>query len=320
MPERFHRMRSIILILLAALAPLRGAIIVTTEVLASSSASFTYQSVLYSDQSISPGVETASTQALAGNANTPEGRTAARVSTNEIAANARLDGKLFFAPTNIQDNGSILTYTGTIMKLTGASENILLDFYLPPSYVETTTNAEIPYAAVNPAIFASIEAGYCSSIISCGPATELFEFQAYLDSTFNSYSYLRHATGQAGLDLTPLLNPVVTDTYSQPGFFRTANMEFPGYAGTVDLGSMSVGQILRFTYRLEARALGYASANVGIAAINDPFFLSSDPVLPGAPIAVTSSANGDDVPEPGTFALLASGLVALTLRATKRRG
>ena len=118
------------------------------------------------------------------------------------------------------------------------------------------------------------------------------------------------------MDLSPLLNPVLTDDYDQSGFFRTANLAFPGYEGTVDLGVLSVGQFMRFNYRMEARAVGFASANIGIASINDPFFLDSDPVVQGAPVFITTAA-ANDVPEPSAFALLAAGLALLVLRVRR---
>jgi hypothetical protein len=72
------------------------------------------------------------------------------------------------------------------------------------------------------------------------------------------------------------------------------NLSFPEYAGTLDLGVLSPGQTIQVEYIMQARATGFASANIAIAAINDPFFFDSDLVMPGAPAMFRTVA----VPEP----------------------
>jgi hypothetical protein len=74
---------------------------------------------------------------------------------------------------------------------------------------------------------------------------------------------------------------------------------------------------MRFTYHLEARALGIAAESVGIAAINDPFFFDTDPITPGAPVSFEGLVVSA-VPEPQTSALLVGGLAFLGLRSRRR--
>ena len=113
-------------------------------------------------------IDFSSSQALAGNNNTPEARTAARVGGDEIAVNARLDGKHLFADTDIQDNASDASYTATIQKVNGPAEHILLNFLLPKSYVETTLNVEFPNDEVQATIFAWICRSRCTKRCSAG--------------------------------------------------------------------------------------------------------------------------------------------------------
>jgi hypothetical protein len=140
-----------------------GAILVTTEVEAQSTAEFDFGGNHYAAQQSISGIASASSQALAGTMDTPEARTAARVRLAEVAVNARLDGKMFFGPTDIQTNFSTAIYTATIQKISGAAEHLMMDFFLPPSYVATTTNAEIPFADVEAAEFAWIETRPCTA-------------------------------------------------------------------------------------------------------------------------------------------------------------
>ena len=302
---------------LTVASPAKAVFLSVQELVASSSADFVFQGTLYEASEVNTSAFSAAAQALAGNNNTPEARTAARVSADAVAVNARLDGKQFFADTNVQNNSSIITYTATVEKISGVAEHLILHFLLPPSYVETTNNAELQFSALNPAIFADIRSGRCTSLVSCGPTTEHFSFQAYLDSTYRNYTSFYDASGQPGMDLSPLLNPTITDEFSSGSFLRTVQMAFPAYVGTVDLGVMSVGQLIRFTYHMEARALGDAAFSLGIAAINDPFFFDTDPIAPGAPVRIEGLAVSA-VPEPQTTALLWGGLAALAA-AWRRR-
>src|SRR5690349_11695690 len=97
----------------------RGAILVTTSVEASSVASIVYAGVPSNASQVTTGLTQAATQALVGSADTPEARTAARVSDAGIAANARYDNKIFKLG-NLIDDDSQAFYTGLIENVTGS--------------------------------------------------------------------------------------------------------------------------------------------------------------------------------------------------------
>ena len=298
-----------------------GAIFALTDLHADSTANFIYQGTMYHQQSSVNAIDAVSSQALAGNFQTPEARTAARVNGSEIAVNARLDGKSFFTQTNIDTDQSSAVYTATLTNVGGTAQDIMLDFLIPPSYVETTTNGELRSIHVNPFIDAFIDVARCTSFTNCGASTELFNFQAFLDSTFTGYAKGDIVlTAPPGLDVSPLLNPTITDVTNRTGaFFRTVHMGFPAFSGTIDLGTLSAGQFLQFSYTLQARVGGIAASTVGIASINDPFFLDTDPVTPGAPAVIVNSDAG--APEPGSMGLVGGALVLGALlgkRATAR--
>jgi hypothetical protein len=96
------------------------------------------------------------------------------------------------------------------------------------------------------------------------------------------------------------------------GFLRTVNLDFPSFTGTLDLGTLGAGpgEIMEVTYRMEARALGSAAANIGIASINDPFFFDTDPVMPGVPLIIEATP----IPEPSSLALLGFAALGTLLR------
>src|SRR5690348_8724225 len=78
-----------------------GTVLVTVDLLAQSTVDFTYNGTRYQPEMSVSAIDFASSQALGGTASTPEGRTAARVGGDEIAVNARLDGKQFFQGAQI---------------------------------------------------------------------------------------------------------------------------------------------------------------------------------------------------------------------------
>jgi hypothetical protein len=304
----------ILFVLFNTLVPAHAAIIVTDRALqASSSASFVYSGVTYSASQVDVGTVSVSSQALAGTSSTPELRTAARASVEDITANARLDDKFRFSNVNFQDNDSIATFSVVIFKIGGGAERISASIYFPPSYVEVSSFVEIPYATLTPAIFAEINVVGCSTPSLCvGPSTGIFDFQSYIDGSYNSFQYLVHAESQPGVDLSPLLNPVITDQIG--GGSRLSRVEFPGYGATLDLGTLGAGEALKFEYRIEARVTGIGAGNVGIAAINDPFFFSGTPTGPGVDPGITASPAAASVPEPATGLLLIAGVGLVWVR------
>lgn len=293
-----------------------GALIVTgVNLHTDSNANFSFRGTFYHDRMSFDDSVASSSRALAGTISTPEARTAARLSAGEIAVNARLDGKDFFDHTDIQENTSFAVYDATIFKASGSAEHIFLHFLLPRSYVETTTNDELLSASVNSAILASVETTFISAAGVQDPSVKQFDFVGSLDSTFKSFGVVDKATGQAGLDLSPLLNPTLTDhTVFDANLglkLRTMHLEFAPFEGVLDLGMLSAGQSVKFKYSMDALDTGIAAATVGIASINDPFFFDSDPVSRGAPIVIEGAAVDGAVPEPSSLVLCALGGMAL---------
>ena len=304
------------LIAAAAQIALHGAVIVTPTVHADSEAALTYRGVTYSPQQSVNGVSFVSTQALAGAPGTPEARTAGRVGGTAIAVNARLDDKFLYSFTDFSLNQSSVEYAGTILKVTGAAEDVHVHFVLPLSYVETSTNEELNHQHVEPAIFAKITSRFCTDAFCNGTDIDQFDFQAFLDDTFTSTTHAAFVTAQAGLDISALQHPTLTDStvfdVAHLINVRTVHMEFGLFEGDLDLGSLSVGQSMEFSYTMQARVTGTGAANVGIASINDPFFFDTDPVTAGAPITVPNAIVGS-VPEPGSLGLVGGALVLAAL-------
>jgi hypothetical protein len=104
---------------------------------------------------------------------------------------------------------------------------------------------------------------------------------------------------------------VITDQFG--GGSRLSRLEFPAYSATLDLGSLAAGEFLQFEYRVEARVTGRGAGNLGIAAINDPFFFTGIPTGPGL-LAGFATAPPASVPEPSPFMLLIAGGIMVCLR------
>jgi hypothetical protein len=288
-----------------------GVIFAQPEFFTRSAADFFFDFKSYSGFSTLDSVTAASSQALAGNTQTPETRTAARVGGNEIAVNARGDGKNLDVPTKIIDDDSEAQFSAVLTNLGPTAQDIQLNFYIPPSYVETTT----PEDEITASIAAFM---YFERCTICSPTLLAFGFLASLDNTFNDVKIGDSVVGAPpGLDTRPLLLPFFSDvTTSTNGvLYRTVHMGFPAFGGTVDLGSLDPGESLKFSYDMEAVVTGTMARNVGIASINDPFFFDTDPVSPGPAISIIAGEpTPNATPEPATFWLIGGALVGLGLR------
>lgn len=86
--------------------------------------------------------------------------------------------------------------------------------------------------------------------------------------------------------------------------------EFPEYFGFLDLGQVAPLTAKCIAYTLTANVAGPAAFTDAIAAINDPFFFSSDPVSPVNAVQFVELA---PVPVPTPVALFASALALLGL-------
>lgn len=254
-----------------------------------------------------------SSQAIwpAGN-NIPQARTAARSGDTEIAVNALVASDVF---TPLRPIDLALSQASYIVQLPAllTPQMASLEFYLPPSYIEIVGNAEIPFNEMHALFFAELRVCLTAT---CNINDRKFYFQVNGDGSLLNMQHSIQAVGDPMLDLSPLNNPVVTDTSG--GFLRTYLVEFPDFTGVLDLGSIPSGVPLTVEYVMQARANGIAQFNSAIAAINDPFLVDSDPVRTGAPLIVTSSAGVSDVPEPSTSLLIGFGLTALVSISCRR--
>jgi hypothetical protein len=126
---------------------------------------------------------------------------------------------------------------------------------------------------------------------------------------------LEAATLDGQLDVAPLLAPTVI---VQPGFETTVTAEFPEFGGMLDLGLLTVNEILAVSYTIEAFVAGAGTGGTSaLAAINDPLaFL-------GPSLVFSSIVEGDPGPDaalsgPATLAIALLGIVACAVRGRVR--
>ncbi len=156
----------------------------------------------------------------------------------------------------------------------------------------------------------------------CGIGDEQFGFQSILTASWQAFNNSINVDGDAALDLSPLQNPTVTDVGGpgpNPELLRTTTIDFPAFQGHLDLGLIPAGVPLTLEYQMQARGSGLLLANIGLAAINDPFLLSTDPVLPGVALDLAVAPQAP-VPVPATWMLLLAGLALVPAFARRRPG
>lgn len=236
-----------------------------------------------------------------------QGRTAARSSVEEIAANAMiLDTS--FTGVLFDEVMSAANFT-----LTVSPEFIVrhatLEFFLPPSYMEVVSNGETYFNVMETVLLANLWVCYANS---CGSSDERFQFQSIATVSYLNRGHSVQATGDPALDLSGLQNPDVT--FTPNGFLNTYRVAFPEFTGILDVGDVPAGLPITVEYQVQARARGRALLNTAIAAINDPFLLSTDPVLQGTPLQLTFTPVVDTVPEPSTVLLVLSGVAMAVVR------
>lgn len=244
-----------------------------------------------------------------GSQSTPEARTAARSGAHEMAANARIDDKMQFSRTDWTTVLSQASYSITLAPDNVFVRDAVVDFVLPPSYLEVTSTAEIPFNALDTVLLADLRVCFA---VACTLSDSHFHLQANLEQSFDTFNWFVDATGDPGLDLTPLQNPTITDVGGgRTNFVRTTNVGFPLFRGHLDLGIVPAGTPLTLEYIMQARARGLGLANIGIASINDPFVLSTDPVQSFDPLTLTVTDAASAVPEPGSWLFCSSGIAIL---------
>jgi hypothetical protein len=297
---------------LALMAPASApaAIVTTTQ---SGTSQVEIDNALVAEQNDAQTDGRVSVFATSGSLTTPEARTAARSSADEIAVNAKVDDKMMFSFTNWTTVLSQSSYTIALEADSLFVNHAVLDFVLPTSYLEVTSHIELPDAALDTLILAELRACFA---IACTLNDTKFRLQATLEASYRSYNYVGTPTGDPQLDLSSFSNPTITDT-GAVGDLRTVNVGFASFVGHLELGTIPRDTPFTVEYILQTRASGRGTGNVGIAAINDPFLLDTDPVQASVPLSLVI----EPVPEPGTGSLCLLGLTGLAraARATRRR-
>lgn len=262
---------------------------------------------IVADQSDAKTDGRVSTVAIFGSQSTPEVRTAARSAFNgEIAANVRMDDKELFSNTNVTETISAATLTYRSAPDNALLRRAALDFVLPPSFMEVTSNAEIPRNALEMILFADLRVCFATL---CGLGDSQFTFQSILTASWETFTHSTSATGNPGLNLTSLQAPRITD--NPGGFLRTTTLDFDRFEGHLDLGLVPAGVPLTVDYQIQTRGRGRLIANLGLAGINDPFTLEADPVPAGALVLFIEPVDAAAAPEPQVWSLLAMGFALI---------
>ena len=262
---------------------------------------------IVADQSDAATDGRVSVTAFFGNVNTPEVRTAARSAFNgELAANVRMDDKNQFSFTNVTETISAATLAFHFPPDNALLRRASLDFTLPPSFMEVTSNAELPDNELEMVLFADLRV--CFATI-CGLGDSRFGFQSILTASWRGFTHSTAANGDPTLDLDPLRHPVITD--NPGGFLRTTTLDFAAFHGHLDLGLVPTTAPLTVEYQLQTRGRGRMAANIGLAGINDPFVLDTDPVQAGA-LTLTFTPVAA-VPQPRTWVLVGGGFALVSL-------
>lgn len=207
--------------------------------------------------------------------------------------------------------------------LTGG--DITIDFFIPPSFLELRTNAEAAGGPFTQSARMRADLTLCAPDCTTGIG-RLLAFEAeltgdYFNQTFSSFA-LSELLGPfpfggppSSLDLTPLLDDTLTVVDSMPNFLplRTITWNLPAYRGSINIGSLPVGQRFVLIYDLETEVIGNTPLSGAAAAINDPLNIMQF----GMPLVdQAGSVPPPDIPEPSTGLLV---LTAIGLVAARRR-
>lgn len=261
-------------------------------------------------------------------------RTAARSRGDEIAANAQFVDTTFTGGTTYDVRSDAQVFMNA-HNLFGAPQEVGFDFFLPPTELELTTNSELAdFHVLEARAQAHIEIQYITG--GGANAQAVFDFEAELKSNHDalptvlpnvSASYSVTVNGAPDppndMDLSSLLKPTIQRSESNGQ--RTVTVEIPQFFGHFNLGEVSglPTEGMSVTYQMSADVKGLALNSEAIAAINDPFALSTDPVIQGVPIFPVGGVlapEGSVVPEPASVAMGVIGLGALGMAARRRTG
>ncbi len=259
--------------------------------------------------------------ASTGSLFTQGARAAGRAAHNEFAANAQFahDGSLFFHDFSAGAGATI-----AIVAVNPLPGNVQFDFFLPPTELEFSTFGEFPTQEYHATASATILIEFTTPM---GNHVEAhFNFDAELTGTYADIPTLTpnvtatatveddSGTHDAGMDLSPLFAPFITR--QENGSNRTINATFPSFIGLLDIGQVSGNSAVRVTYVIDADVRGFGARTHALAAINDPFALSSEPVMMGTTIF---PVGGEIVPEPATATVFAALAVLAVTDPSRRR-
>lgn len=315
-----------ILFLCATAFPAAGALL-TTETRQSTSAGICTDGILGCAGGVSSAVTGASVNSTShsnisdgGPASQSEARTAARSGSLEIAANASLRHRESGPFENYTEVRSDAIYEWDVVVLNPG--NVSFTFNLPPGFVEVQSNAEFQNIL-------NLHADVQANIQFCTPACTysvfndlLFQMFAELEANFQTYDLRNSAySANPALDLEALRHDTVV--LADAGFLRTWTWAYESFTGEIPLGHFAAGDTFTISYRLLSTVYadfgGFDTA--ALAAINDPFFLSSD-ALPQQDALTFAFSPAAPVPLPAALPLFATalcGLCGYTLRRTRRR-
>jgi polyhydroxybutyrate depolymerase len=237
-----------------------------------------------------------------------ESKAAARSSAVEMAANASFRHRTGRPFQRVRRVEAAAHYD--LHGLVLGSGPVDLEFFLPPGFIEIESNAEARDSVL-------LDADIVATIAVCRPDCEasaietLFRMESRLAGGWLTHQFTNQASAvNPNLDLAPLKHQNIT--IAETGDVRIKTWEHGEFTGNVRLGHFNAGEKFELRYLMFA---GVSSSREffqtwAAAAINDPFFLSSDPLPQRELFRLVQ------VPEPSAFALVA--ICSLVFVAVRR--
>ena len=244
---------------------------------------------------------------------------AARATETDFAANAKIEARNFFTDprTGYSKVESVAHYGAAIFNDSLATNfNLGMEFLIPPSFMELTLTNELPNLRMTSSIDALITLTTLPLPGTGAPPliSALLQIHAEVSGSFNSRPTFSSSLMQVpGVSLAGLAAPTITVTNNSGGTGCgafdgqcTFLYDFGEIAGTINLGVLTPLESLAVNYFMTATVSGPATFTGAIAALNDPFFFSDDPLPPVPRPAFVELA---PVPAPSTAILLGSALL-----------
>lgn len=211
-----------------------------------------------------------------------EARTAGRAGLREIAANATIRQRFGGNLRNYTDIFGGSRYDIDIVVLNPG--DVYLDFLLPPGFVEIESNVELIQPIILTA-FIDASLRFClpaeDDCFGSSSSTSLFRMFSELEGGYFNHQLHNGASSiNPSLDTSSLTHQNVSINVTSGGFIRTKTWEYPAFSGRVFLGHFNAGDTFTVSYGMLAEAYSNMPGfqTWVAAAINDPFFLSTDPL------------------------------------------